>query len=83
MFEKNATGLLSYLRVSVYFKSKHEEVTAKCSMGPFWFKNDLVHCQHCKAVYKYNSATTQMMYHLNKLETDSNLVQKLVSLLAS
>ena len=31
----------------------------------FDLKNDLVHCQHCEAVYKYNSATTQMMYHLN------------------
>ena len=28
----------------------------------FDLKNDLVHCE---AVYKYNSATTQMMYHLN------------------
>ena len=31
----------------------------------FDLKNDLVYCQHCEAVYKYNSATTQMMYHLN------------------
>ena len=31
----------------------------------FDLKNDLVHCQHCEAVYKYNSATTQMMYHFN------------------
>ena len=28
----------------------------------FDFKNEFVHCQHCKAVYKYNSST--MMYHL-------------------
>ncbi|XP_030227714.1 zinc finger BED domain-containing protein 1-like [Gadus morhua] len=30
----------------------------------FDLKNGDVHCTHCDAVYKYNSATTTMMYHL-------------------
>ena len=33
----------------------------------FDLKNELVHCKHCDAVYKYSTATTQMMYHLNKV----------------
>ncbi|XP_055034115.2 E3 SUMO-protein ligase ZBED1-like [Misgurnus anguillicaudatus] len=33
----------------------------------FDLKNETVHCKHCDAVYKYNTATTQMMYHLNKV----------------
>ncbi|KAL2088061.1 hypothetical protein ACEWY4_016889 [Coilia grayii] len=31
----------------------------------FDLKGDLVYCRYCKAVYKYKSSTTQMMFHLN------------------
>lgn len=33
----------------------------------FDLKSEIVHCKHCDATYKYNTATTQMMYHLNKV----------------
>ncbi|XP_067266309.1 E3 SUMO-protein ligase ZBED1-like [Chanodichthys erythropterus] len=33
----------------------------------FDLKSERVHCKHCDAVYNYNTATTQMMYHLNKV----------------
>ena len=67
MFEKNATGLLSYLRVSVYFKLSliMKRSWRSVAWEHFVLKNDLVHCQHCEAVCKYNLSMTQMMYHLN------------------
>ncbi len=33
----------------------------------FELKNNEVHCKHCEAVYKYNTSTTQMMYHLDNV----------------
>ena len=33
----------------------------------FDLKNYVVHCQHCKVEYTYNSSTTQMMYHLKNV----------------
>ncbi|XP_074551363.1 E3 SUMO-protein ligase ZBED1-like [Halichoeres trimaculatus] len=35
-------------------------------------KNDEVCCKHCNAVYKYNTTTTPMMYHVNHVHPEIN-----------
>ncbi len=49
---------------SIDIKRKHEEVKAKFGVIPFQIKNEEVRCKHCKAVRKYNTATTPVMHHL-------------------
>ncbi len=45
----------------------------------FKLKNDKFRCKRCKAMYKYNTTTTPMMYHLNHVHPTLDNVNALSS----
>ncbi len=63
--------LLRCLRAAVTaaadIKRKDEEVKVKFGVGHFKLQNDNVHCQHCEAVYTYNTTTTSVMHDFNNI----------------